>query len=62
MKNTDFHSKDFRDLTAEESISCNGGGFAYDAGRFIRFAIICGPGLAGIGNAIGDAVATKFLV
>ena len=62
MKNIDFNENEFRELTCDESFICKGGGFAYDVGRFLRFVIICGPGTAGIGNAIADAVVTQLTV
>jgi hypothetical protein len=33
----------FRELSPEEQLAFNGGGFAYDAGRVLRFIIIAGP-------------------
>ncbi len=53
MKNIDFLQNNFRELTTEESYTCNGGGFAYDAGRFLRFALIS---QGGVHHAITDAV------
>ena len=56
MKNLNFQSEKFRQMSYEEAYSCTGGGFAYDAGRFLRFAAICGPGYAGVGGAMIDFV------
>jgi len=56
MKSSEFQPNDFRDLTQDESHSCNGGGFAFDVGRFIRFSIISIGGGVNIANAMGDAI------
>ncbi len=45
MKNTDFVTENFRELSCDEKFNCTGGGFAYDVGRFIRFSIIAGGGV-----------------
>lgn len=60
MKNFDFQSHDFRDMTLEENHSCSGGGFAYDVGRFIRFSIISMGGGVNTAMAIADAVAAQY--
>ena len=56
MKISDSQLHDFKDLTIDESYACNGGGFAFDAGRFIRFSIISFGGGVNISNAMGDAI------
>ncbi len=40
-------TNNFSVLTMDESMSCNGGGFAYDVGCVIGFAIRYSQGLAG---------------
>ena len=55
MKNFDFQSHDFRDMTREESHAYTGGGFAFDVGRFIRFMVLSAPGGIWVANGIYDA-------
>ena len=55
MKNSDFQSQEFRDLTMEENYAYSGGGFAYDAGRFLRFMVISAGGGVNLAMAIADA-------
>jgi hypothetical protein len=43
MKKQIIQPEGFRDLTNDENQLYTGGGFAFDAGRFIRFALIAGP-------------------
>jgi hypothetical protein len=50
----------FRELRHEECLRYTGGGFAYDAGRFIRFIVISAGGGINTAYAIADAVATQF--
>ena len=52
----DSQLHDFRDLTTDETYACNGGGFAFDVGRFIRFSIISFGGGVNTVNAMGDAI------
>ncbi len=57
MKIYESQLNDFRDLTTDETYACNGGGFAFDVGRFIRFNIIAFGGGVNLAMAIGDAAA-----
>ena len=52
MKNTEF----FSTMGAEQLHEVNGGGFAYDVGRVLRFIALSGGGLNPIAltNAITD--------
>lgn len=59
MRKKNFQPSKFRDLTSEEILNCTGGGFAYDVGRFIRFAIISGPSGQWTPAAILDACAVQ---
>ena len=43
MIETEMHIPKFRELSTGEETSLSGGGFAYDAGRVIRFLAIAGP-------------------
>ncbi len=61
MKKTDFLPREYRELTCEESFGCNGGGFAYDAGRLIRYLSIAGMGCGNIHHALGDYLANKYI-
>jgi hypothetical protein len=60
MKMKDLQTKHFRDLTAPEMCSCNGGSFAYDVGRLIRFVILAGPQGQFTPMAFTDAVLNHF--
>jgi hypothetical protein len=44
-------SANFSVLTVDEAMNCNGGGFAYDVGCLIGFAIRYAQGMAGQGEA-----------
>lgn len=46
----------FTDLSAAELYAIGGEGFAYDAGRFVRFVVNCGGGMGGVVNNIVDFV------
>ena len=59
MKNTDFITENFREMSGDEKFACTGGGFAYDVGRFIRFAIISGPSGLFVPCALLDACAVQ---
>ena len=59
MKNKNLNESGFRTLDIEESRMYNGGGFAYDAGRFLRFVAIAGPSGAFTPMAIMDAIANQ---
>jgi len=61
MKKLDIQSHDFRELSAEEQQIYSGGGFAYDAGRFLRLIVIAAGGMGGPARAIGDAVYVSML-
>ncbi len=56
MKTSMTPDAQFSDLTAEELASFTGGGFAYDAGRALRFLFNCGCGPAGLATNIVDYV------
>lgn len=57
MKQTLSQTQIFRELTSAEKYALSGGGFAYDAGRFIRFVCIAGPNGQWTPMAILDACA-----
>lgn len=59
MKKKENLPAHFRDLSPDEILNCNGGGFAYDVGRLIRFAIISGPNGQWTPAAILDACAVQ---
>ena len=52
MKN----AKEFSLMTAEQLMEVNGGGFAYDVGRFIRYIALGGGLAAFVDYAYNDAV------
>ena len=55
-------SLSFNDLSIDESATIFGGaGFAYDAGRSIRFLIISAQGSHGAAMAVADWVGNTFL-
>lgn len=60
MKKKDFLPQEYRELTGEESFECNGGGFAYDVGRLIRFICNSGHNGANVGLAIGDFIVNRY--
>jgi len=60
MNKNDYHSQNFRELTVDEAIICNGGSFAYDVGRLIRFVGISGPSGLFTPMAIMDAGASPY--
>jgi hypothetical protein len=61
MKNHNLQTDAFRELTEEEKYSLNGGGFAYDVGRLIRFIIKAGPYGQFTPAAIIDAAAAPYI-
>ena len=60
MKETDFLPQEYRELTCEESFGCNGGGFAYDVGRLLRFMVLCSPNGSGVLCAVNDFIETRY--
>jgi hypothetical protein len=60
MKNLDFQSTCFRQLTTGECQEFSGGGFAFDAGRFLRFLAISGGTVTGTPWAVMDFIANKY--
>ena len=62
MKKTDCITLSFSDLSREENIAIYGGsGFAYDAGRVLRFLAIAAGGAEGGSMAIVDWIGTTFI-
>ena len=62
MKNSIFQTENFRQISDEEAFSCAGGGFAYDAGRFLRFGGLCftpGGGFLAALDAYTNSVINK---
>ena len=52
MKTAELYIKGFEDLSPEELTSIGGEGFAYDAGRFLRFLGLAAGGAIGLQQAM----------
>ncbi|MCK4853261.1 MAG: hypothetical protein KAT31_03345 [Bacteroidales bacterium] len=62
MKKEKCITLSFSDLSMEENIAIYGGsGFAYDAGRSLRFLAIAAQGAHGASMAIADWIGTTFI-
>ena len=56
MKSTELSTEQFMDLSPVEMSSIGGEGFAYDAGRFLRFLGLSASGATGMAQAICEVV------
>ena len=56
MKRTVTNREKFIDLSPAELTAIEGGGFAYDAGRFIRAMVQCACGPGGYAAMVADIV------
>jgi hypothetical protein len=52
MKTSELSRPEFQDLSQAELLSVGGEGFAYDAGRFLRFLGLSASGVYGLQQAI----------
>jgi len=52
MKTNQLNLDQFEDLSRAELLAIGGEGFAYDAGRFLRFLGLSARGAAGVQQAI----------
>jgi hypothetical protein len=52
MKTSELSIPEFQDLSQAELHSIGGEGFAYDAGRFLRFLGLSASGVCGLQQAI----------
>ena len=60
MKTTEMTKTPFTDLSTAELTTIGGEGFAYDAGRAIRFLGQCGSGMIGITNMVIDSILYQY--
>ena len=56
METTELSRIGFEELSGTELFSIGGAGFAYDAGRFLRFLGLSASGVSGITQAIMEVV------
>ena len=52
MKTSELSIQEFQELSQAELLAIGGEGFAYDAGRFLRFLGLAAGGVAGLQQAI----------
>ena len=60
MKTTEFSNGSFEELSRAELHAIGGEGFAYDAGRFLRFLGLSASGVSGIQQAIMEVVMDRM--
>lgn len=64
MKNTELTSTGFSEISGTEAANLNGGGFAYDAGKFLRLLGVYignGTGMPGTAAAVADFALNKAM-
>ena len=61
MKSTENNEHSFNDLSTTELTSISGGGFAYDAGRFIRHMVQLAGGPGGYASFVADIVVLDII-